>query len=82
MPRSLGGKVSRKNSIALCGSGTTGCHGLIQAHRITVVITNRVAWAEDSLVFVPQDAQAVDWLKLKGVQSIESPPMVAMEAAE
>jgi hypothetical protein len=26
-PKSLRGKVSRINSIAVCGSGTTGCHG-------------------------------------------------------
>lgn len=36
-PRSLGGVVSPENSVALCGSGTTGCHGLIQAHLIVII---------------------------------------------
>lgn len=34
-PRSLGGRVCLKNSIAVCGSGTTGCHGLLTAHHVT-----------------------------------------------
>jgi len=33
-PRSLGGIRSTENSIAVCGSGTTGCHGALQAYRI------------------------------------------------
>src|SRR3954451_3813241 len=50
-PRSLRGKVSRTNSVAVCGSGTTGCHGYLQA--------NEIRWhgdwrgAEGTLMFVP-----------------------------
>jgi hypothetical protein len=33
-PRSIGGAVSTENSIGVCGSGTTGCHGALQANRI------------------------------------------------
>lgn len=33
-PRSVGGKISEDNSDALCGSGTTGCHGHVQRHNI------------------------------------------------
>ena len=32
LPRSRGGDDSPLNLVALCGSGTTGCHGLIEAH--------------------------------------------------
>src|SRR6476660_6104163 len=32
VPRSLGGDDCVDNLVALCGSGTTGCHGLIE-HR-------------------------------------------------
>lgn len=33
-PRSLGGKESRDNSIAVCGDGVRGCHGLLQRKEI------------------------------------------------
>ena len=57
-PRSLGGKVSLENSIGSCGSGTTGCHGLMQAHRIRVIGRN----ANRTLQFAPADAAARDWM--------------------
>lgn len=31
-PRSAGGSWSPANLLDLCGSGTTGCHGLVEAH--------------------------------------------------
>jgi hypothetical protein len=34
--RSLGGIVSKENSIAVCGDGTRGCHAKLQRHEITV----------------------------------------------
>ena len=46
--RSLGGKVSLENSIAVCGSGTTKCHGKLQRHRILVIGSN----ANGTLTFV------------------------------
>ena len=32
-PRSAGGTWSPANLLDLCGSGTTGCHGMVEAHR-------------------------------------------------
>lgn len=31
-PKSLGGKWAASNGVRACGSGTTGCHGFIEAH--------------------------------------------------
>jgi len=31
IPRSLGGVWTESNIVGLCGSGTTGCHGLVEA---------------------------------------------------
>ena len=31
IPRSLGGDDAVENLVGLCGTGTTGCHGLIEA---------------------------------------------------
>lgn len=36
VPRSLGGRVSRSNSIAVCGDGVRGCHGFAQRHEIHI----------------------------------------------
>jgi len=49
-PRSLGGKVSPENSIAVCGDGTSGCHGMLQRHIIGVTILSD-GGAESSLSF-------------------------------
>lgn len=46
--RSLGGKHSPENSIAVCGSGTTKCHGKLQRHRLLVIGTD----ANQRLTFV------------------------------
>lgn len=76
--RSLGGKVSRTNSIAVCGSGTTGYHGYMQSHQIAVV-----AWgngAEGTLTFGPLSPQAIEWMRLAPGQVLESAPMVQVEA--
>jgi hypothetical protein len=59
-PRSLRGMVSRFNSIAVCGSGTTKCHGMLQAHQITVVMSK--VGAEGTIRFYPRTDQAADWL--------------------
>lgn len=79
-PRSLGGKVSRKNSVALCGSGTTGCHGLAQKH--DVIIGTSILGAEAELIFTPMTPQAAEWLRIASGEQIESRPMLAMEQAE
>jgi hypothetical protein len=57
-PRSLGGKVSLENSIAACGSGTTGCHGFMQSHQIRVMGKN----AQRTLSFAPATQAARDYM--------------------
>lgn len=81
-PRSLGGKVSRHNSVAVCGSGTTGCHGLAQAHEIEWCEWTLSGSAEETLHFHAKTRNAAEWLRLKVGQIIESPTMVEMETAE
>jgi hypothetical protein len=80
--RGRGGKISRKNSIAVCGQLGNGheCHGLAQ--RVEVAIEMGPEGAEGPLVCAPTTKAAADWLKVKLGTSIESQPMVAMEAAE
>lgn len=80
-PRSLGGKVSRQNSVAVCGSGTTGCHGLLQSHQISVQ-TWMPLGAEDRLVFTPCTDIAATWVHVALGHDLESRPMLQMEAAE
>jgi hypothetical protein len=71
-PRSLGGKVSKANSIAACGSGTTGCHGFMQANEIAVLGSGN---ADHCLWFHPKSAAAASWLRITVDQAIESEPM-------
>lgn len=78
--RSQGGKVSKKNSIAVCGDGVRGCHGLMQRHEISV--TSYQLGAEGALSFWPRTGAAVDWLAVKEHERIELPVMQEMEMAE
>ncbi len=57
-PRSLCGTVSLENSIAVCGSGTTGCHGELQARRIDW--TAGKDGAQGTLYFKPRTQHAAD----------------------
>ena len=57
-PRSLGGRVCLENSIALCGSGTTGCHGLCQSHRVLSLGRD----ANHALTFQAATQAAKDWI--------------------
>ncbi len=50
-PRSLGGLISRENSIAVCGDGVRGCHGKLQRHEITVRLGSKRKGAEGFLAF-------------------------------
>lgn len=64
-PRSLGGDVSTANSIALCGSGTTGCHGYLTRHEIAVsdlLELESPISALRPLRFSPKTPAARDWL--------------------
>lgn len=57
--RSLGGKVSKRNSVAVCGNGVEGCHGLLQRLQID--------WhgdAQDLLQFKPKTDAAAEWMRV------------------
>lgn len=56
--RSLGGQVTEENTIPVCGSGTTGCHGHLQEHRIEVERAS-----DGSLTFTPKYPVAERWMK-------------------
>lgn len=75
--RSLGGKVSKRNSIWVCGDGVSGCHGLMQQNQI--VCDFREIGAEGVVQFIPRTAKAREWLKLKEDQRMESGPMSIYE---
>lgn len=72
-PKSLGGRVSRRNSIAVCGSGTTGCHGHLQQHQ--VVYGAGQSGAEDVLIFTAMTQLAADHMRVELYKTIVSPPM-------
>lgn len=77
-PRSLGGKISKRNSVWVCGDGVKGCHGFLQRHEIGYVAGER--GAEDLLAFSPQSDAAAEWLKIKRDAIIESPVMQTTES--
>lgn len=76
-PRSLRGKVSKTNSIAVCGDGVRGCHGFLQRHEIT--FDSADAKAEATLYFMPRTEAARTWMKLGQSHGLESKPMREME---
>lgn len=55
LPRGRGGKVSRENSVALCGDGVRGCHGKCQRYEIRIIGND----AEGELQFVPRGIAGV-----------------------
>lgn len=79
--RSLGGKVSVKNSMAVCGDGTTGCHGFLQRNEITWEAHDKAARAEGTLSFFPLSPAAAEWVGLKRGERLESPVMQTTEIA-
>lgn len=72
--RSLGGKRSKRNSVAACGSGTTGCHGYAQSNAIRYQFEDDAAGAEGVVIFTPHTRPAAEWMKLNIGQSIASGP--------
>lgn len=78
-PRSLGGTVSKRNSVALCGDGVAGCHGLITRHELQSEAGP--LGAEGTLTFIPRTVKAAEWLRVALHQRIESPVMVETEVA-
>ncbi len=60
--RSAGGKVSKRNSVAVCGDGVRGCHGHLQRNEIRFeAFTDG---AEGLLVFQPKTSKAADWMRV------------------
>jgi hypothetical protein len=66
LPRSRGGKVSIANSIPVCGSGTTKCHGFLQRNAITAtakpehLVEPIAAWG---FTFMATTDAAARWLR-------------------
>lgn len=76
-PKSLRGRVSKRNSIAVCGDGVRGCHGHLQRHEITFDV--RTEGAEGGIYFMPRTEQARAWMKLGERHGVESLPMRSYE---
>ena len=79
LPRSRGGKVSKKNSIWMCGDGTTGCHGYAQRYELVINGSDEVG-AEGALRFSPRSTKAAEWMRITQYSAIESAPMSHYEA--
>lgn len=77
-PRSLGGKVSKRNSVAVCGDGVQGCHGFMQRHEIRVLIDDQLG-AESTLAFEPCTAASSDHMRVPVGQTVCSAPRNARE---
>lgn len=78
--RSLGGKVSRRNSIAVCGNGVEGCHGHAQRLEIAYRFEDEALGAEGAVIFTPRIVRAAEWLRVQVGQAISSPPMFTTES--
>lgn len=74
IPRSLGGRVSKRNSIAVCGSGTSMCHGFLQTYQITWDADPQLI-AEGTLTFYAQSKFAAEHMRINVGAVIVSPPM-------
>lgn len=72
--RSLGGKVSRFNSVALCGDGTRGCHGFLQRLEIEWQSETQALCAEWQLNFKPLTPLAADWMRVPVFHKVCSMP--------
>lgn len=80
-PRSLRGKVSRQNSVAVCGDGVRGCHGFAQRNEIRYRFETDGLGAEGTIIFIPVTPAAGEHLRLSKRDWIESPVMVETEIA-
>ena len=78
LPRGRGGHISKRNSVALCGDGVRGCHGLLT--RSEIVAEWDILGAEEPLLFNICSRAAADWCRVSLDNQIISPPMIATEA--
>lgn len=73
--RSVGGVVSKRNSIAVCGQlvgSEPSCHTYLQNHQIAWSHDGR--GAEGALLFVPKTQAAADWMHMLPLRALESKP--------
>ncbi len=77
--RSLGGKVSRRNSIAVHGSGTHGTHYYLQSNQIGYRFEDDALGAEGTVYFEVKTQAAADHCRVAVGFVIVSPPMVQTE---
>lgn len=77
-PKSLGGRVSKRNSVAVCGSGSSMCHGFLQAYQIVWDMDPEIG-AEGRIIFTPKSERAAEHMKIKFGESILSRPMRDVE---
>jgi hypothetical protein len=52
-PRGRGGDNSPSNIVALCGSGTTGCHGFVESYRAEAYVKGWLVHTHHDPVRVP-----------------------------
>lgn len=84
IPKSLGGKITKRNCVAVCGSivgAMPSCHTYLQARAIQWMETAGLG-AQGPLTFTPITREAADWLKVRMGESICSEPMAVYEASE
>lgn len=82
IPRSLGGKVTKRNCIAVCGEivgAVPSCHTYLQSHQIQWMADSLLG-AQGKLTFTPVGREAADWLRVKVGEHIESLPMSVYES--
>lgn len=78
-PKSLGGRVSRRNSVAVEGDGVRGVHGFLQRREIAYEFENDQLGAEGTIVFTVKTKAAADYCRVSVGQQIVSPVMKATE---
>ncbi len=75
------GKVSRTNSIAVCGvivGAVPSCHTYLQQSQILVQFDKGLG-AESRLTFTPLSVNAAEWMRVRVGEAIESDPMQRIE---
>lgn len=73
--RGSGGKVSKRNSIAVCGQivgAVPSCHTYLQSNAISY--TTGIYGADDVITFCPRSEAASEWLRLPIYTVLESGP--------
>ena len=73
IPRSIGGKRSASNSVAVCGDGVRGCHGFLQRHEIKW--TSDGEGAEGTLLFTAMTRASARWVEITLGDAWRSPKL-------